>query len=171
MKEKFELAKVAKDLDIVGKVQSFNELLNAKPRSSWIKQHPFQKKVKYIPIGQIERLLRTIFPQHKVEIKKVQALFNSVTVEVRLHYLHPITGQWAFHDGVGAMGIQTDKGATASDLGAIKADAVMKAAPAAESYAIKDAAEKFGDLFGANLNRDAIQDMNSPYYDHSSAVE
>ena len=30
---------------------------------------------------------------------------------------------------------------------------VMKAAPAAESYAIKDAAEKIGKLFGKDLNR------------------
>jgi hypothetical protein len=29
----------------------------------------------------------------------------------------------------------------------------MKALPSAESYALKDAAEKIGDLFGRNLNR------------------
>jgi len=34
-----------------------------------------------------------------------------------------------------------------------KNDAVMKAAPAAESYAVKDAAEKIGKLFGKDMNR------------------
>jgi len=34
----------------------------------------------------------------------------------------------------------------------------MKALPAAESYAIKDAAEKLGQIFGSNLNRkDTVQ--------------
>jgi hypothetical protein len=51
------------------------------------------------------------------------------------------------------VGVQTDAGKSAADLGAIKQDAVMKALPAAESYAIKDAAEKLGILFGKNLNR------------------
>ncbi|MCK5612897.1 hypothetical protein KAR91_64080, partial [Candidatus Pacearchaeota archaeon] len=49
--------------------------------------------------------------------------------------------------------IQTDKDAAATDFSKVKTDAVMKAAPAAESYAIKDAAEKIGKLFGKDLNR------------------
>jgi len=39
------------------------------------------------------------------------------------------------------------------DWNATKNDAVMKAAPAAESYAVKDAAEKIGKLFGKDMNR------------------
>ena len=58
-----------------------------------------------------------------------------------------------FQDGVGAAPLQTDKGAGAVDFNAIKSDAVMKAAPAAESYAVKDAAEKIGKLFGKDMNR------------------
>jgi len=80
-------------------------------------------------------------------------MFNSVYVKVRLHYKRPTDGEWSFHDGLGAVGVQTDKGASASDLNAIKQDAIMKALPAAESYAIKDAAEKLGVLFGKDLNR------------------
>jgi hypothetical protein len=54
--------------------------------------------------------------------------------------------------------VQTDAGKSAADLGAIKASAVQMALPSAKSYAIKDAAEHFGAIFGRDLNRkDIIQ--------------
>jgi hypothetical protein len=56
------------------------------------------------------------------------------------------------------MNVQTDAGKSAADLGAIKASAVQMALPSAKSYAIKDAAEHFGAIFGRDLNRkDIIQ--------------
>ena len=58
-----------------------------------------------------------------------------------------------WQDGIGAMAIQTDKGKGAMDWNYTKPDGVMKAAPAAESYAFKDAAEKIGKLFGKDMNR------------------
>jgi hypothetical protein len=76
-----------------------------------------------------------------------------VYATVRLHYLDPITGEWGYHDGTGAMPVQTDKGKSASDLAAIKSSAIQMALPAAVSYAIKDAAEHLGVLFGRDLNR------------------
>lgn len=141
------------DESVAFKNDQLNLLLNQPTPEKWIKDHPFAKNVKYIPIDKVEFLLTRIFQEWKVEIIKYSALFNSVSCHIRLHYKNPISGEWSFHDGVGAVGIQTDKGALASDLSAIKQDAVMKALPAAESYAIKDAAEKLGILFGKNLNR------------------
>ena len=58
-----------------------------------------------------------------------------------------------WQDGIGAAPIQTDKGAGATDWNAVKTDGVQKAAPAAESYAVKDAAEKFGKIFGRDVSR------------------
>ena len=58
-----------------------------------------------------------------------------------------------FHDGIGASPLQTNKDAGAIEFDKIKSNAVMLAAPSAESYAIKDAAEKLGKLFGKDLNR------------------
>lgn len=139
--------------EIAFKSDQLNLLLNQPVPEAWINTHPFSKNVKYLPIEKVEFLLTRIFQQWRVEIISFSALFNSVSVQVRLHYLNPITGQWSFHDGLGAVGVQTDAGKSAADLGAIKQDAVMKALPAAESYAIKDAAEKLGILFGKNLNR------------------
>jgi len=141
------------DESVAFKNDQLNLLLNQPTPEKWIKDHPFAKNVKYIPIDKVEFLLTRIFQEWKVEIISYSALFNSVSCHIRLHYKNPISGEWSFHDGVGAVGVQTDAGKSAADLGAIKQDAVMKALPAAESYAIKDAAEKLGILFGKNLNR------------------
>lgn len=54
-------------------------------------------------------------------------------------------------------------------MASIKTDAVMKAAPAAESYAIKDAAEKFGKIFGGDIMKDQVPFM--PSYDKVDADE
>jgi hypothetical protein len=80
-------------------------------------------------------------------------MFNSVYVTIRLHYLNPVNGLWSYHDGVGSAQIQTAKGASAADLASINNNAVMMALPMAKSYAIKDACDHFGKLFGRDLNR------------------
>lgn len=141
------------DLQEAFKTDQLNLLLNQPPKKEWVKDHPFAKNVKYLPIDKVEFMLTKIFGEWRVEILSEGQMFNSVYVKVRLHYKRPTDGEWSFHDGLGAVGVQTDKGASASDLSAIKQDAIMKALPAAESYAIKDAAEKLGVLFGKDLNR------------------
>jgi len=160
---KQELSTIVNDLNLLEKVETFNGLLDTQPPAKWIKDHPFARGVKYIPIQVHEKLLRVIFKEYRIEIKEIKQLFNSIVCVVTVHFKSPITGEWNYVDGVGAMSVQTDKGASPSDLGAIKNDAVMKAAPAAESYAIKDACEKLGKLFGADLNRKDTVEFNSPY--------
>ncbi len=56
-------------------------------------------------------------------------------------------------DGIGASPIQTAKGSAATDFTQVNTSAVQMAAPAAESYALKDAAEKLGRIFGKDINR------------------
>ena len=154
------------DVQLAFKNDQLNLLLNQDPPASWIKEHPIVKrevvdqrgvKVKvpalFLPIDHIEFLLTRIFQQWRVEILREGALFNSVYCTIRLHYLHPISGQWLYHDGTGAVGVQTDAGKPASDLGAIKQAAIQMALPAAKFYAIKDACELLGKLFGKDLNR------------------
>lgn len=147
------LAELHHNADLAFKNDQLNTLLNQQPLGKWVKEHPFARNVKYIPIDKIEFMLTRIFQEWRVEVLSYNQLFNSVACHIRLHYLNPITGEWSYHDGLGAVGIQTDKGAAASDMNAIKQDAVMKALPAAKSYAIKDAAEHLGTLFGRDLNR------------------
>lgn len=156
MEKPNKLPKIS-DLDLSPEVALKNDqlktLLNAQPKNDWVKQHPMARGVVYLPIERVEYLLDVIFQRWRVEVLQVAQLFQSVQVTIRLHFFNPVTGEWDYHDGIGAMAVQTDKGASASDLGAIKNDAVMKAAPAAKSYAIKDAAEHLGKLFGRDLNR------------------
>ena len=128
-------------------------LLNHEPKTDWVKKHPIVKNLKYIPIERIEWLLTRIFIKWWVEIKTVQTIANSIVITVRLHYKDVITDEWNYQEGVGASPIQTDKDAGATDFSRVKTSAVQIAAPAAESYAIKDAAEKIGKIFGKDLNR------------------
>lgn len=141
------------DLETFVANDEFLMIVNQEPPKQFIKDHPIAENVKYIPIDKIEMMLTKIFQQWYPEVLKTGQLLNAIEVTVRLHYLHPISKVWQFADGVGAIAIQTDSGKTAADLGAIKSNAVMLALPAAKSFAIKDAAEHIGKVFGRDLNR------------------
>lgn len=164
------------DIQLAFKNDELNLLLNQLPPKSWVKQHPMVKKEiinakgikekvpsEFIPIDMVELLLTRIFQHWRVEVLREGALFNSVYCTIRLYYLHPITNEWMWHDGVGSVGVQTDAGKSASDLGAIKSAAIQMALPAAKSYAIKDAAEHLGKLFGKDLNRQNAIDFTMAY--------
>lgn len=138
-----------------------NYLLNQPPHASWIKRHPLatikvngvKVPTEYLPIDKVEYLLTRIFQVWRIEVLSTSAMFQSIAVTIRLHYKNPVTGEWSFHDGVGAKSVQVNAGMSAADLGQIKDAAVQMALPAAKSYAIKDAAEHLGTLFGKDLNR------------------
>jgi len=140
------------DKELAVKKNELNILLNHAPATEWIKDHPYAK-CKYVPIERIEWLLTSIFQSWKVEVKDVKHIANSVVVTVRLHYFNPVEDAWNWQDGVGASPIQVDKGAGAIEWDKVKTAAIQMAAPSAETYAIKDAAEKLGKIFGKDLNR------------------
>ena len=144
---------VSGDLDLKNQQNDVNILLNQEPPKPWLKDHPMAKGVKYLPIERVEYMLTRIFKKWNVEVRQVQVIANSVVVTVRLYYQDVLSNEMLWQDGIGASPIQTDKGAGAMDWNKTKNDAVMKAAPAAESYAVKDAAEKIGKLFGKDMNR------------------
>lgn len=140
----------------VQKNDIFVTLMNQPPNQTWVKEHPFIRGYKYLPIERIEYLLKTIFKSYKIEITGQGQSFNGVWVTVRVHYLHPITGEWLFHDGIGASQLQTAKGASPADLANINNGALSMAFPVAKTIAIKDACDSFGKLFGSDLNRKDI---------------
>ena len=127
-------------------------LLNQPPPANWIKKHPFAG-TDYLPISKVEFLLTRLFGNWKVEIKNVMLIANSAVVTVRVHITNPVTGREEYQDGSGAAAIQTDSGAAATDWTKVKSAGVQMAVPIAESMAIKDAAEKWGKIFGKDLNR------------------
>lgn len=146
------------DIEMKIKENDFNILMNYDPNPAWVLKHP-HGNFHYIPIERVEWLLTRVMIHWHVEIKEVKLLANSVVVTVRLHYSHPVKGDM-FQDGVGAAPLQTAQGAGAIDFNKMKTNAVQLAAPSAESYAVKDAAEKIGRLFGKDINRKDIMSYN-----------
>lgn len=131
---------------------ALNVLLNQNPPQAFILKHPMSS-VPYIPIQTIEFLMTKIFGEWSVEVKRESLIANSICVTVRVHYICPLTNKELFQDGVGAQPLQTDKGKSPTDFTAIKNDSVQKALPSAESYAIKDACQKIGKIFGKDISR------------------
>ena len=106
-----------------------------------------------------------IFQEWKVEVLEYRTLFNSISVSVRLHYVNPLTGQWMYHDGVGAKELQTiaASGPLKQDFSNINKGAVEMALPIAKTAAIKDAADHLGKLFGRDLNRKDTLEYKQTY--------
>lgn len=150
------VAELYKDESLTLKNTALAVLLNSEPAPGWVKIHPITKG-KYIPIEVVEYLLIRIFGKFRREIKNTELIGNSVVVTVRLWVIDPVTGEWDWQDGVGAAPLQTNAGSGAIDFNALKSAAVMIAAPSAASFAVKDAAENFGKLFGKDLNRKDAQ--------------
>lgn len=141
------------DVDVIKKQDALMVLMNQAPKDEWVKVHPFINGYKYIPIERIEFLLKTIFKQYRIEVLREGQSFNGVYVVVRVHYLHPLTNTWEFHDGIGASQLQTKSGSSPADLQNINNGALSMAYPMAKTLAIKDATDHFGKLFGSDLNR------------------
>lgn len=147
------------DMPVLQKDSLFQVLVNQDPKPDWIKKHPLTKQP-YIPIERVEWLLTNIFLKWRPEVKQVQLIGNSVAVTIRLHYYDHTSNEWHWSDGVGAAPLQTAEGAGATDFAALKSAAVQMALPSAKSYAIKDAAECIGKLFGKDINRKSSIDYS-----------
>lgn len=149
------IAELTGDVELAFKNDQFNLLMNQEPPAKWIKTHPYIKGYNYVPIDKVEFLLKKLFKLYKIEVIKSGMLLNAIEVTVRVHYLHPVTSEWMFHDGVGAQELQTQKdtGNLKLDMSNINRGAVTMALPIAKSVAIKDAADHLGKLFGSDLNR------------------
>lgn len=147
------LSDLYSDKAIVNKQNQLNIILNAEPKKEWIKKHPFVKNLDYLPIERVEYLLTMIFAKWRVEVKEIKLLANSIVTTVRVWVKDPITGEWDYQDGIGAMPIQVAKGSGATEFDKMNSSAVQIGSPSSESFAIKDACEKFGRIFGKDLNR------------------
>lgn len=160
---KFEELVEAAEKSTYQKDCEFFDLLNNNPPKEWIKEHPEikietttkdGKKVNvpflYIPIEKVEFLLKGIFELFNIEIIRESVVNSSVYMVVRISYFHPIYKIWCSHDGIGAVDI---KGGNSRGLAGKRMNLAM-AMPLAKTVALKNACSMFGNLFGANLNRD-----------------
>lgn len=149
------------------------KFLNNHPKKEWIKEHPFAKGVDYLPVGKVEMLLDSIFGRWNFEVVDYKMVGNSITVHIRLTVINPVTGESIVRDGLGAVPLELEatkydkdkkdqygnpvivkQGSRhAMDFEYLSRTAVMKNLPAAKSFALKDAADTLGNLFGRSLNR------------------
>ena len=147
------LQELYSDTALVNKQNQLNIILNAEPKKEWVREHPFVKNLKYLPIERVEYLLTMIFTKWRVEVKEVKLLANSIVTTVRVFVQDPISGEWDWQDGIGAMPIQVSKGSGEVEFDKMNSSAIQIGAPSSESFAVKDACEKFGRIFGKDLNR------------------
>lgn len=137
-------------------VEKLLEVLNTEPPKKFIEELEVGRgrTIKFIPIDKIRFLLtRTFWIYWKKEVRSGVQLLNASATIIRLHYKVPNTNIWLYHDGQGGKQFNLNSGSAASDLSQIQANAVMLAFPGSGSYALSNAAENLGILFGSNLNR------------------
>lgn len=134
-------------------------LLNQPPIDKWVKKHPIYSN-EYIPIEVQEWLLTSIFGRWWVEVLNVAHMLNSAVVTIRLFVKDPLTGETLHQDGIGAHNFQLKSGSKADDFSNLQQNAVMLAVPIAESRAFSDACDKFGKIFGKDLNRKHSMNYN-----------
>ena len=128
--------------ELMDKVNEFNLILSKEPEAEWVRKL-LGTDIKYLPIERLEWLMTSIFGQFHYEVKSVLVINNSVSCMVRVHYYNPVLDCWEWADGVGAAPLL----ATEGDM------AVALALPAAKTFAVKDAVEPLGKMFGKDLNR------------------
>src|SRR6478736_4959198 len=73
-------------IQVAGKSEALNLILNTPPPEKWIKKHPFISNYMYLPIDKVEHLLRKIFKKYRIEVIREGTAFNGVFVVVRVHY-------------------------------------------------------------------------------------
>lgn len=145
-----------REIENLAKLDVYNSLINAQPPKVWLKQNKYANNSWYLPIDKVEYLLTKLFKKWHVEVKSINVLFNSIAVEVRLHYYNPALGEWQYQDGVGAKQVQTKSGSSPAEMQNINNNAVEMALPIAKVNAIKDASHNIGAIFGGNLNRKEV---------------
>lgn len=160
----------AKFLELVKKAvadggNSFNELMNQPPPQEWLKVHPMAKTkdeagntvpARYMPIERAMWIVRSVFPFYEVQVIETKQVLNSIVCVVKVTLQNPQKTGFFVQHGVGACAIQMDAGASATDLAKIKNAGVQMAAPAAKTYAIKDALQEHYRIFGTDVNHSQI---------------
>lgn len=141
-------------------ITSFRAILNAKPKSSDIKENknvrgPNGKHPEYLPIDKVLNELDTVFSGlYNIDVIKTETIANEYLVTVSLEVFHPIAMCWIRRPGIGAAQIRMEKGSQLTDYNKKLKVALSADAPHALTEAIKNAAKKLGRRFGGSLNRE-----------------
>lgn len=173
-------------------ISQFKNLCYMTPNKAFVSKHPFIKKkvegkfvpAEYMPIDKVEFLLDFLFEgNYKVEVLKTEMADDRFHAVVRVHYFHPETKEWMFHDGASVKLVQQESDNEEKELmnqlkqhahsnpnlldrakylrayydlqkaKPVRREAWEAVAQIAISEAIKDAADHLGPLLGRDLNR------------------
>lgn len=159
-----DISKIVFTDDQAKNTQKLLEFVNQDPFPQWIRE---MNGIPYIPIGILETLMQKVFGRVRYEVKDYKILANSICVQMRVHYWNAGRAEWDFQDGLGAIPIQIskDKGQGAIDFANMNSKAIQLALPGAESFAMKDAIEKIGRLFGRDLSRKDSMEYTPAFVD------
>ena len=149
-------------------LNEFLKLINAEPENVETNDDGY----KHIPIAFIEADLRRIYQGLvQYEITQTIALFNSVSMNVRLKVFHPVLQEWLNYDGSAAVLIESvTQGKYADTQKVVKANDENMAVAMVYSEAIKKAAQRIGERFGSNLNRENAPGKSKSTYDEMPPV-
>jgi hypothetical protein len=107
----------------------------------------------FVPVDVVENELDTVFGAFGWSSEIISTTVIAQEFVVTIHLTVWVEGRAVTRLGIGAVPIEQEKGAAIMDISQKKKNALQKNAPAAAAYAFKNAAKKFGNRFGRNLNR------------------
>lgn len=152
--------------DLFDNFKKFNDAINKQQDKKHIKTNVLAQNSQYIPIGIIEKTLDEVFTGlWSTRNVKIYHMLNSVVCELELQVMMPHNGVVISRIGVGAVPIQLKKGEKEITPDTINPMALQMNIPSAKSYALSNAAQSLGELFGRNLNRRDIDIEGMKYID------
>lgn len=176
MSEGKELQKIGGQALLVAEtlenVHKFQTTLNGVPNPAEIKKNAAARDAKYIPIGEVEKLLDEMFAglwqTHSFEWKVVA---NELVGSIVLEYFHPVVHVWMKRTGVGAVPVTMTSGSKVPEMLEKKiVNACVTVAPHLKAECVKNAARSIGQRFGRDLNRsteygdyESLSDMMIPF--------
>ena len=155
-----DIRRLAELPDKVSAMVQFKAIvLDRQPDSKFVEANKYAGNSKFLGIGYIEQMLDLIDPCWSFLPVDRGVYGNSFIYEGLLELTHPLTGDKIRRTGIGAVPIELDakRATSAIDFEHINPKAMHKNVPAARSYALKNAAQSIGDIFGRNLNRNGMK--------------
>ena len=142
--------------------EDFQRILNKQPSKKNIKKNKLANDSDYIPISILEKQLDEVYGGlWKYRVTQIFQLLNSIVVVLELEVYHP-SGVWIMRGCIGAVPIQLKKDENDITPNTINKMAVQMNAPSAKSFALSNAIQSLGEVFGRNINRKE-QDLDYIY--------
>ena len=118
-------------------IENLDEVLSWQPKKEWVKEHDYIKGWMYLPIQHKEFLMDRLFGDYEIDIKETRETKTGCFVVVNVYTIIKT------HDGIGAVEFNQSLNASMGF-------------PMAKTFAISDALDHYGVIFGRNLNRKDI---------------